>query len=54
MKYMTYFSNDESLKKQFVRSHKENHNNVTKVCDLIDQINQKGKSDGKTEKENHK
>ena len=54
MKYIIYFSNDESLKKQFVRSHKENHNNVTKVCDLIDQINQKGKSDGKTEKENLK
>ena len=54
MKYITYFSNDESLKKQFVRSHKENHNNVAEVFDLIDQIYQKGKSDGKTEKENLK
>ena len=52
MKYITYFSNDDSLKKQFVTSHKENHNNVTEVFDLIDQIYQKGKSDGKTEKEN--
>ena len=54
MKYITYFSNDDSLKKQFVRSHKENNNNVTEIFDLIDQIYQKGKSDGKTEKENFK
>ena len=54
MKYITYFSNDESLKKQFVRSHKENHNNVTEIFDLIDQIYQKGKVDGKTEKESLK
>ena len=54
MKYITYFSNDELLKKQFVTSHKENHSNVAEVFDLIDQIYQKGKSDGKTEKENFK
>ena len=35
-------------------SHKENHNNVTEIFDLIDQIYQKGKVDGKTEKENLK
>ena len=45
---------DELLKKQFVTSHKENHSNVAEVFDLIDQIYQKGKSDGKTEKENFK
>ena len=48
MKFITYFSNEELLKKKIVMSHKENHNNVAKVFDLIDQIYQKGKSDGKT------
>ena len=54
MKFITYFSNDELLKKKFVMSDKENHNNVSEMFDLIDQIYQKGKSDGKTEKESPK
>ena len=49
MKYISHFGIDDSVKKQVVTNQKENHTCVSEAFDLIEQLYQKGKKDGKEE-----
>ena len=49
MKYITHFGIEDSAKNQVVTNQKVNHNSVSEAFDLIEQLYQKGKKDGKEE-----
>ena len=49
MKYIAHFEIDDSIKKQVVSNQKENHTTVAETFDLIQQLYQKGKKDGREE-----
>ena len=49
MKYISHFGIDDSVKKQVFTNQKENHTGKSEAFDLIQQLYQKGKKDGKEE-----
>ena len=49
VKYISHFGIDDSVKKQVFTNQKENHTGKSEAFDLIQQLYQKGKKDGKEE-----